>query len=128
MVVSREVWAGQGIGPGSAFAVYELAALMEGSLRQINKFASGWSFRCELPLHVDDLDGMVVADTLEEVADGAVLFGRMVMKEFGKIGMPFDHKRGQIMANDRKLAVVVAKLLGKAAGEVVNSGVRLGVG
>ena len=128
VVVSREVVAGQGIGPGSAFAVCELAALMEESLRVINRVTSGWEFRCEISLHVDDLDGIVTARDGRAVAEGAVLFGRTAQQEFEKIGLPFDHKKGQIMANDLGLARTIARVLGKSAGAVVESGVRLGVG
>ena len=55
---------------------------------------------------------------MEEVGIGMVMFGRLSQEEFGSCGLPFDAKKGQVMANDPSLAKVIAKCLGKAAGEV----------
>ena len=89
-LMSKQLFPTRGIGPGSAFATFELAALMVVEMRelQINHPTA-----C-LSLHVDDFTPQIKAATPRDLADATIALCNDAVERFEQnLGMPFDKKK-----------------------------------
>ena len=89
-LVSKSMFPTSGVGPGSAFATFELAALLVSDLRQMER-AHPYA---TLSLHVDDLIPQVYGDTPDELVNNTMDIVRDAVQRFEvTLGMMFDPKK-----------------------------------
>lgn len=113
-----------GIGPGSAFATFELALLLVEVVRKLATLP----MQIRVSLHVDDLMMQVVADSAEEVTRCAVVAGAVAVGGSEQYcGIHFDSSKTHLVSNSRHAAEVVAAAMGLQHGPVVDVAKKLGV-
>jgi len=112
----------RGIGPGSAFAVHELAVVMHPAVVAVRAWPS-----VILNIHVDDVSLNSTADSIFEARTPLLQAGACVVDIVEKAaGLTFSSEKAQLISNDDELARSTAVLMGIRHGSVESSVRRIG--
>ncbi len=110
---SREVRAGGGIGPGSAFATFEILGLLFSEVRAIVRIVP----EIRLSVFVDDFICLVQGKDDDSFVNTVFRTRDLLVERVeGKLGMPFDVHKGSLVAGLPRTARLVRKILGLRAG------------
>ena len=109
-LVSREITPTRGIGPGSAFATYELATLVVESLRLLQTKHP----QVSLGLHVDDLLPQSITQSPSDAINVTYDFALTAIDEFEtKLDLPFDQDKAQLLCTNKGVTKALSSLLGE---------------
>ena len=123
-LVSNPISPVQGIGPGSAFATFELAMLLTLPFRRIQAKHNLLS-SC---VHVDDVHMGFKAASSGELVHVTIAAAKDVIEEVEvKLGLPFDASKAQLQCTCPVAATSILAALGMPNSELVTSAIFLGL-
>ncbi len=124
-VSSPEVWPTRGVGPGSAWAIFELAGYLA---EDIEAVVCKYQPALELNVHADDFTTRVMHESRAEALRTFLEAGTMLASriEGGKIARILSVAKSQLLANDDQLLTAADKAMDRRAGTTEPSVRRLG--
>jgi hypothetical protein len=123
-VCSTDIYPTGGVGPGSAYAIFELAGYMVDDLEAVlGKYGS----ELALNVHVDDVAARVVHEDKLKALEVFIGAGAMLVHSLEKDkGLKFAPSKANILANDEGLLKEAVRLMGVRAGDKSGEVRRLG--